>query len=181
MVAHFLLRMMDYRTPFFFLFYFCISLSPSIAPPLFFHWCFASGKALTGLASVMQSLPSVQRSSDPCGRAAGSALHFVRPVMVDHYRPTILRYPRTTKGVKKAITPDRFDEMCLSSVPDRSTRLHTKATPSLGIASTPCICAPTHRHSRFSRFRRNAFMTSSYFLPQSTPAPPQPLRRHSVH
>jgi len=71
--------------------------------------------------------------------------------------------------------------MSLTS-PDRSTRLHTKAIPLLGIASPPFMCAPTHRHPRLSRFHRNAFTTSSFSpFPQSTSAPPQPMRRHSVH
>jgi hypothetical protein len=54
-----------------------------------------------------------------------------------------------------------FFASCLSSVPDRSTRLHIKL--SLYWASLHHhVCAPTHRHSRPSRFIRNASTTSSF-------------------
>jgi hypothetical protein len=59
-------------------------------------------------------------------------------------------------------------------VPDRSTRLHANAIPSLGIASLSCMRAPTHRHLRFSRSPRNASTTSSFLSSQSTPGPPNP-------
>jgi hypothetical protein len=60
--------------------------------------------------------------------------------------------------------------------PFRPRSIHSpahQAIPSLGIAPPSCICAPIHRHSRPSRFIRNAFTTSS-FSSQSMSTPRNP-------
>jgi len=51
-------------------------------------------------------------------------------------------------------------------------------TPELSLhwawPSPTSMCAPTHRHLRFSRFPRNAFTTSTYFLPPPSQLKPTP-------
>ena len=61
------------------------------------------------------SLPSVWRWSEPYGRAVGFVSHIVRPKEwltrgQSSVADEVSRYPITTKGVKKAINPVRFDD-----------------------------------------------------------------------
>jgi hypothetical protein len=72
-----------------------------------------------------------------------------------------------------------FSASCLSSVPDRSTRLHIKPSLHWAWLHHP-VYVRQYTGILASRFIRIAFTTSSFSF-QSMSSPRNPLRRHIPH